>query len=197
MRVGETLTFCLRHVCVKHQRPPSDEGSESRVLLECRAVADIPPWPELAFLSRIIGNPRGREPGFVSSSFCDFDFPFESGRKKIESKPCVVELFLRSDESGRNSDLLSSARVRQASASTVRRCVGESSSVGVSGSGGHSSVARACFSLANHRQNPRGREPGFVSCRRLFVIFRFSVFRERAKENGIEAVCRRVVFAVG
>jgi len=91
---------------------------------------------------------------------------------------------------------LSSARVRQASASTVRRCVGESSSVGVSGSGGHSSVARACFSLANHRQNPRGREPGFVSCRRLFVIFRFSV-RERPKENGIEAVCRRVVFAVG
>ena len=73
MRVGETLTFCLRHVCVKHQRPPSDEGSESRVLLECRAVADIPPWPELAFLSRIIGNPRGREPGFISSSFCDFE----------------------------------------------------------------------------------------------------------------------------
>ena len=77
MRVGETLTFCLRHVCVKHQRPPSDDGSESRVLLECRAVADIPPWPELAFLSRIIGNPRGREPGFISSSFCDFDFAFE------------------------------------------------------------------------------------------------------------------------
>ena len=58
MRVGETLTFCLRHVCVKHQRPPSDEGSESRVLLECRAVADIPPWPELAFLSRIIRAAR-------------------------------------------------------------------------------------------------------------------------------------------
>jgi len=69
----------------------------------------------------------------------------------MESKPCVVELFLRSDESGRNSDFLSSARVRQASASTVRRWVGESSSVGVSGSGGHSSVARACFSLANRQ----------------------------------------------
>ena len=66
MRVGETLTFCLRHVCVKHQRPPSDEGSESRVLLECRAVADIPPWPELAFLSRIVGETRGA----ASRAFC-------------------------------------------------------------------------------------------------------------------------------
>ena len=59
MRVGETLTCCLRHVCVKHQRPPSDDGSESRVLLECRAVAGIPPWPELAFLSRIVRAARG------------------------------------------------------------------------------------------------------------------------------------------
>jgi len=58
MRVGETLTCCLRHVCVKHQRPPSDDGSESRVLLECRAVAGIPPWPELAFLSRIVRAAR-------------------------------------------------------------------------------------------------------------------------------------------
>jgi len=59
MRVGETLICCLRHVCVKHQRPPSDDGSESRVLLECRAVAGIPPWPELAFLSRIVRAARG------------------------------------------------------------------------------------------------------------------------------------------
>ena len=101
MRVGETLTFCLRHVCVKHQRPPSDDGSESRVLLECRAVAGIPPWPELAFLSRIIGKTRGA----ASPAFC------------------LVVVFL-------------------------------------------------CF------------------------FFRFSV-RERAKENRIEAACRRVVFAVG
>ena len=61
---------------------------------------------------------------------------------------------------------MSSARVRQASASTVRRCVGESSSVGVSGSGGHSSVARACFSLAN-RQG---------CARRLRLAARFFIF---------------------